>query len=161
MKQTTDCSLHLQQAMETNETFGNATIFPNEPDQRSNSMSQLSQAFFVIFSLVLNLYVCLMYKMCLFWIVFHSGSLTRNPVNAMTVIDETFRMIPLFCQSAMVYIITSGQTFRWPFSRNVAQNKLALYCTTSIHNIFVHCICWPRTAKRLELGLKSKCLWIA
>ena len=37
----------------------------------------------------------------------------------------------------------------------------SLATTTSIHNIFVHCICWPRTAKRLELGLKSKCLWIA
>ena len=56
---------------------------------------QLGGTFILIFSLVVNLHVCLVYKMCVFWVAFKGGPLLKNPVNALIVIDESFKMLAL------------------------------------------------------------------
>ena len=76
---------------------------------------QLGGTFILIFSLVVNLHVCLVYKMCVFWVVFKGGPLLKNPVNALIVIDESFKMLVLFGESFLVYASLTGQTFRQMF----------------------------------------------
>lgn len=71
---------------------------------------EIGFTFFLIFSLVLNLYFCLIYKTCVFWTAFTFGPLHKNPVNALIVIDETIKMIALFGQSLIVYASITGYT---------------------------------------------------
>lgn len=79
-------------------------------DLNVSNFYEFGYTFLLIFSLVLNLYFSLIYKICVFWMVFTFGPLHNNPVNFLIVIDESIKMICLFGQSLLVYAHLSGYT---------------------------------------------------
>ena len=67
--------------------------------------------FLSIFSLVLNLYICVLYEMCVCWKVFNSGPLRQTPLNALIVINDSMNMVGLIGTSLIAFALITGCAF--------------------------------------------------